>query len=235
MIKNNHSSATGSPAPERNAASSAAAGAPAGQPAPELDSPHAETVDQAIAEVATLAAGTAAADQGPSQIEELKSQLAAAEDRVLRAYAELDNYRKRANRLLQEETKYAPLPLVRDLLPVVDNLERAIQSADQDGGSAGLLEGVKMVAQLLQVVLERHHCRRIEAQGTAFDPHFHEAIAQIPNRELPPGTVAEVTLTGYLLHDRVVRPAQVLVAARPPAELSADQPTGAADAGATEN
>ena len=231
MIKTNHSPLTGSPEPERNANSPAEAGVPFGPPAPEPHSPQTEAVDQAIAEVATPAAGTAGADQGPSQIEELKSQLAAAEDRVLRAYAELDNYRKRANRLLQEETKYAPLPLVRDLLPVVDNLERAIQSADQNGGSAGLLEGVKIVAQLLHVVLERHHCRRIEAQGTAFDPHFHEAIAQIPNQGLPPGTVAEVALSGYLLHDRVVRPAQVLVAARLPADLAA----GTADAGTTEN
>ncbi|HPM85450.1 MAG TPA: nucleotide exchange factor GrpE [Candidatus Anammoximicrobium sp.] len=195
-----------------------AADATVGQPPGDGNPSDMDARDQVIGEVAAAAAESAAANSGPSQIEQLQSQLAEAEDRILRAHAELDNYRKRANRLLQEETKYAPLPLVRDLLPVVDNLERAIQSAEQTGGSAGLLEGVKMVAQELQLVLEQHHCRRIEAQGAAFDPHLHEAIAQIPSKDLTPGTVAEVTVTGYQLHDRIVRPAQVLVSTRPTAE-----------------
>lgn len=224
MTKTIHSSTKNSPAPEPDVGGACSADAPLAGATPELQTPQAEAFDQAISEVATAQTATGAEDQGPSQVEELKRQLAAAEDRVLRAYAELDNYRKRANRLLQEETKYAPLPLVRDLLPVVDNLERAIQSADQKGDSAKLLEGVKMIAQQLSGVLERHHCRPIEAKGAPFDPHVHEAITQIPSRELPPGTVAEVTLTGYQLHDRIVRPAQVLVSTRPPT----DSPSGAA-------
>lgn len=224
MSKTNHSSTKNSPASEPDAAGVSTADAAVGGATPGVETPQTEAFDQAIAEVATAATASGAEDQGPSQVEELQSQLAAAEDRVLRAYAELDNYRKRANRLLQEETKYAPLPLMRDLLPVVDNLERAIQSADQQGDSAKLLEGVKMIAQQLLGVLERHHCRPIEAKGAAFDPHVHEAITQIPSGELPPGTVAEVTLTGYQLHDRIVRPAQVLVSTRP----AADSPSGAA-------
>lgn len=190
----------------------------AGQPPADGDGTGTDVLGEAISEVAEE---SAAADQGPSQIEQLQGRLAEAEERVLRAYAELDNYRKRANRLLQEETKYAPLSLMRDLLPVVDNLERAIQAAEQSGGSAGLLEGVKMVAQQVHSVLERHHCKRIEAKGQPFDPHVHEAITQIPSQELPAGTVADVALTGYQLHDRIVRPAQVLVAARPPAAAPA--------------
>jgi molecular chaperone GrpE len=148
-------------------------------------------------------------------METLQADLAAAEARVLRAHAELENYRKRANRHLEDEKKYAVLPLMRDLLPVVDNLERAIQSADQEGGSARLVEGVKMVAQLLAMVLERHHCRRIEAQGAVFDPHVHEAIAQVPSEQVPPGQVLEVAQNGYQLHERVVRPSQVVVSGRP--------------------
>ena len=202
-----------------------AAEAMVGQPPGDGNPSDMDARDQVIGEVAAAAAESASADSGLSQIEQLQSQLVEAEDRILRAHAELDNYRKRANRLLQEETKYAPLPLVRDLLPVVDNLERAIQSAEQAGGSAGLLEGVKMVAQQLQLVLEQHHCRRIEAKGAAFDPHLHEAIAQISSEDLPPGTVAEVTVTGYQLHDRIVRPAHVLVSTRPAAE----SPPGAED------
>jgi molecular chaperone GrpE len=166
-------------------------------------------VDQALADALSGETGP------PAQVQALQAELAAAEARVLRAHAELENYRKRANRHLEEEKKYAALPLMRDLLPVVDNLERAIQSADQEGGSARLVEGVKMVAQLLAMVLERHHCRRIEAQGAVFDPHVHEAIAQVPNEQVPPGQVLEVMQSGYQLHDRVVRPSQVVVSGRP--------------------
>jgi molecular chaperone GrpE len=162
-----------------------------------------------------------------TQVQSLQADLAAAEDRLLRAHAELENYRKRANRHLEEEKKYAALPLLRDLLPIVDNLERAIQSADQEGGSARLVEGVKMIAQVLTTVLERHHCRRIEAQGAVFDPHVHEAIAQFPNEQVPPGTVIEVAQNGYQLYDRVVRPSQVVVSARPAAAPPAGEETSA--------
>lgn len=225
MIKTTHSHPKGSQAAGKNGHAAGSADTAAGQPGPDDDLSQTEAMAEAIE-----AASTAAAHQDPSQIEQLQSQLAEAEDRVLRAYAELDNYRKRANRLLQEETKYAPLPLVRDLLPVVDNLERAIQSAGQNGGSAGLLEGVKIVGQQLLAVLERHHCRRIEAKGSPFDPNLHEAITQIPSQELPPGTVAEVLQTGYQLHERIVRPAQVMVSTRPAAG-----PPGATEAEATED
>jgi len=145
----------------------------------------------------------------------MQAELASAEQQVLRAHAELENYRKRANRLLEEERKYAPLPLMRDLLPILDNLERAIRSASQDGGAAGLLEGVTMVVQQLSTILQQHHCRRIEAQGAVFDPHVHEALAQVASDQVPPGTVLDVALPGYRLHDRVIRPSQVLVSSRP--------------------
>jgi len=215
MIKTTPTHTKGAPAADQNGPPEDSAEAAVRRLAPDADPSETEALAEAIGEAAAAAVETAAADQSPSQSEQLKCQLAEAEDRVLRAHAELDNYRKRANRLLQEETKYAPLPLVRDLLPVLDNLERAIQSADQQGSSAGLLEGVKMVAQLLHTVLERHHCRPIEAKGSPFDPYQHEAITQISSQELPPGTVADVVQTGYQLHDRIVRPAQVVVSTRP--------------------
>jgi molecular chaperone GrpE len=178
------------------------------QAAQATDAAQADRIDEALAE--------AAANTQPQDcLEELQAELAAATARELRAHAELENFRKRANRLLDEERKYAPLPLLRDLLPIVDNLERAIQSAAQDGGAAGLLEGVKMVRQQLTTVLAQHHCQQIEAEGAVFDPHLHEAIAQFPTDQAPPGTVVEVTLPGYRLHDRVVRPSQVLVSSRP--------------------
>jgi len=234
MIKNTQNTPSHSKGPQAGDKSDrpadAAADTAVGRSPPDAKVSETEVMSEAISEVAAAAAESAAADRGPPQAEQLQRQLAEAEDRVLRAYAELDNYRKRANRLLQEETKYAPLPLIRDLLPAVDNLVRAIQSAEQSGGSAGLLEGVKMVAQQLHQVLERHNCRRIEAHGCPFDPHLHEAVTQVSNPDLPPGTVAEVLQTGYQLHDRIVRPAQVLVSTGPGSE-----PPPRAENDATEN
>ncbi|MCH5376801.1 MAG: nucleotide exchange factor GrpE, partial [Planctomycetes bacterium] len=147
---------------------------------------------------------------------QIESDLAEANERALRAHAELENFRKRAFRQLEEERKYASLPILRDLLPVVDNLQRAIVSAEKSHDGQGLLEGVKLVAQQLAGVLQQHHCTEMNAKGTLFDPHRHEAIAQLPSEEYPQGTVIDVTQTGYVLHDRVVRAAQVLVSAGPP-------------------
>lgn len=141
----------------------------------------------------------------------LQAELQEAKDRALRMQAELENYRKRAAREIQEERRYASLPLMRDLLPVLDNMDRAIEAAENTHDAASLLEGVKMVAQELQNVLERHHCTRIEALNELFDPHLHEAVSQQPSDQHPEGTVLRVAQNGFRLHDRVVRPSQVVV------------------------
>ena len=138
-------------------------------------------------------------------------ELIQAQERVLRAQAELENYRKRARRELEDERRYAELPLLRDLAPVLDNVERAIQAAEKKADAATLLEGFKMVAQQLNTVMERHHLVRIEGLHQPFDPHLHQAIMQQPSSEFPADTVIGVAQTGYQLHDRVVRPAQVIV------------------------
>lgn len=153
---------------------------------------------------------TAALD---AKLAELESELAVANDRCVRAHAELENFRKRVYREMEEERKYANLPLLRSLLPVMDNLDRAIESADKTQDVQGLLEGVRLVAQQFQSVLQQHHCTMIDAKGKLFDPHLHEAIAQLPNQDVPAGSVIDVHLPGYVLHDRVVRAAQVLVSA----------------------
>jgi molecular chaperone GrpE len=143
----------------------------------------------------------------------LTAELEEAKNRVLRAQAEIENVRKRARREIEEERRYANLPLLHDLLGVLDNLERAVQHAEQSEQSAGLLAGVKMVSDQLRMTLEKYHCRPIEAEGTPFDPNQHEAIGKEPRDDHPPGTVTRVTQTGYRLHDRVVRPAQVMISA----------------------
>lgn len=182
---------------------------------------HAETPpapDPAVAPARDMAApeaegaAAAGAQQAPSGAT-LQAQLEEAHDRQLRLQAELENVRKRMLRTVEEERRYACLPLMRDVLPVVDNLQRAIQAAEQHENATALLEGVKLVAAQLDSVLQRHHCAPIEAHGAVFDPHLHEAIAQLPSDDHEPGHVCLVTQTGYQLHDRVIRPAQVIVAA----------------------
>ncbi|MGW8256464.1 MAG: nucleotide exchange factor GrpE [Thermoguttaceae bacterium] len=143
--------------------------------------------------------------------EQLRSELEEARQRILRSQAELDNYRKRAARELDDQLRYANLPLLRDLLPVIDNMQRAIEAAEKTDCGGGLLDGVKLVYQQLADVLKQHHCLRIEAINAPFDPHLHHAILQQPSEEHPENTVLLVTQEGYQLYDRVVRPSQVIV------------------------
>jgi molecular chaperone GrpE len=144
----------------------------------------------------------------------LRDELAAAKDRALRVQAELDNYRKRMRKEMEDERRYAQLPLLGELLPVLDNVGRAIEAAEKSSDAGGLLEGFKMVAQQLEGVLSRHHCTRIDALHKPFDPHWHSAIMQQPSSDYPPNTVLQVAQEGYRLHDRVLRPAQVIVSKR---------------------
>lgn len=141
----------------------------------------------------------------------LRAELEEAKDRGLRSRAELENYKKRAARQIEEERRYANLPLMRDLLPVLDNVGRAIESAEKNQDAAGLLDGVKMVARQFHDVFRRHDCREIEALDKPFDPHLHQAVSQQPSDEYPPNTVVNVLNSGFQLHDRVVRPSQVIV------------------------
>lgn len=146
-----------------------------------------------------------------AQIGKLRAQLEEAKDQALRRQAELENYRKRAARQMDEERRYACIQMIRDLLPVWDNIGRAIDAAEQSHDTSSLLEGFKMTAEQLESALARHHCVEIEALHLPFDPNLHEAISQLPNDEHPAGTVTHVTQIGFLLHDRVVRPSQVVI------------------------
>jgi len=149
------------------------------------------------------------------QVRVMHASLQDAEQRVLRAQAELENFRKRSRREMEDERRYAAAPLVTDLLSVLDNLNRALSSAGE-GASGGLVDGVKLVVTLFESVLQKHHCERIPAVGAAFDPNLHEAIGQQPSEEHPAGTVMLETQVGYRLHDRVIRPTQVFVSTGPP-------------------
>lgn len=130
----------------------------------------------------------------------------------------MENLRGRTSREIRDVHRYASLPLLRDLLPVCDNVARAIQAAQDTAGAESLVEGFELVAQQLASVLAAHDCTLIDALGQPFDPNLHEAISQQPSAEHPKGTVILVTQTGYRLHERVVRPAQVIISTEPPSE-----------------
>jgi len=151
-----------------------------------------------------------------SDTDQLAADLAAANDRALRLQAEMQNLRNRTSREIADERRYAALPVLRDLLPVIDNIDRAIEAAEKAGEAENLLEGFRLVRQQLLTTLTRHQCETIPAEGQPFDPNFHEAILQQPSAEVPAGNVIMQTQTGYKLHDRVVRPAQVIVSSGPP-------------------
>ncbi|MBN2023485.1 MAG: nucleotide exchange factor GrpE [Pirellulales bacterium] len=189
------------------------ADAPPAEPqgAPEDGAPEAQGIDEILAE------------EDFAEMAALKSELEDAKDRALRLAAEMENYRKRVARQVEEERRFAHVPLFRDLLPVADNLGRAIEAAEKNSSGAGLLEGVKLVLQQLCAVFEKYDCREIEALHAPFDPNLHQAVSQQPSGEFPPGTVIQVVQAGFQAHDRVVRPSQVIVSAAPPEETSENE------------
>jgi molecular chaperone GrpE len=146
---------------------------------------------------------------------DLTNELASANDRLLRLQAEVQNLRNRTSREIADERKYAALPVVRDLLPVVDNIDRAIEAAEKAGEAENLLAGFRLVKQQLHTILNNHQVELIAAENEIFDPNFHQAILQQPSADVPAGQVMMVTQPGYKMHERVIRPAQVIVSAGP--------------------
>lgn len=185
---------------------------PNDEPHVDAAKPQADNVEL-NPEVAKPQAEAASGREDP--LAKLRAELQAAKDRELRCHAELDNYRKRAARELDDKLRYANMSLLRDLLPVLDNVDRAIQASEQNADPNALLDGFKMVQQQMEEALKQHHCLRIEALHAPFDPHVHHAVMQQPSAEHPANTVLMVTQNGYQLHDRVVRPSQVIVSTTP--------------------
>lgn len=176
--------------------------------------------------------GTAGAEPAESEeaelspAEKLGQELAAAQaeasrnwELYLRERAELENYRKRTQREKQDAIRFANDRLLKELVPVLDNLERAVEHAQQeDEESQGLLEGVNMTITLFHKVLTEFGVEPISAVGSAFDPNLHQAMGQIETDEQPPNTVVNELQKGYLLNERLLRPALVMVAKAPTGE-----------------
>lgn len=138
-------------------------------------------------------------------------------DRLLRATADFENYKKRVAREKQEAVTYANVTLLQKLLPVLDNFEMALAAAGSapDGAAQSLQAGVAMIASQLRGALAEAGLEEIEAAGKPFDPNFHEAVAQHDSADVPEGHVLQQLRKGYKLRDRLLRPASVIVARKP--------------------
>jgi len=143
-----------------------------------------------------------------AEIERLSAEAAALKDELLRNRAEVENVRKRCEKQKNDAVRYASLPLIRELLTVIDNLSLALQYAKKDDP---LREGVQMALDGLQKVLEAHHLEEIKAVGEKFDPALHEAVSIAGDPAVGDNVIVEEYKTGYRLHGRVVRASSVVV------------------------
>ncbi len=207
-------------------------GAPAAEPRDERPSADALPSDEIAAEPpADEGPAEPPADEGraeppedegpaePPEDEDTTARIADLGSRLLRALAETENVRRRGAKERDEVGKYAITAFARDLLPVIDNLRRAIEStsdeARKDKGLARVVEGIEMTERELLSVLDRHGIRRIDPLGEKFDHNLHQAIFKVDDCDEPAGTVVQVVQAGYVLADRLLRPAMVGVAKGP--------------------
>jgi len=146
------------------------------------------------------------------KLDEVKQEAAQSYERFLRTAAEFENYKKRTTREMDALRKYANEALLKDLLSAVDNLERAIHSSnDSESIESSVFEGIDMTLKELLKILEKYQVKPVEAEGKTFDPAFHQAFMTEENEEHPGNTVLREFQKGYTLHDRLLRPAMVVV------------------------
>ena len=175
--------------------------------------------DGAAEELAALQARVAALE---ARERELSAQVEQEKERTLRGLADLDNARKRAQREREEVVRFGLERVLKDLLPVIDNLDRALELGERSGKWEGLAEGVRMTRKLLEDTLAKQGLKAFSARGQPFDPHQHEAMGHEERTDLAPNMVSTEVLRGFTLHDRLVRPALVMVARQPASPASAE-------------
>jgi molecular chaperone GrpE len=146
----------------------------------------------------------------------LRAENASLQDRMLRALADAENTRRRAERNIEDARQFAIVGFARELLAVMDNLQRAVAAASHDPDKSALLEGVQATQRLLCDVFNRFGVKRIDALGAHFDPALHEAVMEMQDDSYLPGSVGQVMEEGYTIHDRLLRPARVAIVKRSP-------------------
>lgn len=197
----------------------------------EAQTPDAAAADHeaALKELETLRAQLEFSQaKGRELMEKLKDQ----HERMLRAAADLENYKKRAQKEKEEVQKFGAEKLLKDFLPVIDNLDRALEHVTKGGDLDSLRKGVEMTRKQFEDALGKHGVKVFSSVGQPFDPRVHEAMQQVETAEVPPNHVVFEMVRGYTLNDRLIRPALVSVAkAPPPAETSESTEQASADAG----
>jgi molecular chaperone GrpE len=194
---------------------------------------------QDLGEPATLPGADAPKDPRDHELEQLKAQLEASmakgrdlmgkikdeHEKMLRAVADLENYKKRSKKELEDTQKFGNEKLLKDFLPVLDNIDRALEPSNS-GDLQSLRKGVEMIRKLLEDALGKHGVRAFSSRGKPFDPNVHEAMSQTETDEMPPGHVHTEVLRGFTLNDRLVRPGLVMVskAKEKPAEPTPADP-----------
>jgi molecular chaperone GrpE len=175
------------------------------------------STDQPTSPTATPAPAPAASAI-EEQLAAAKKEAAAAQDRYLRAVADMENFRKRTVREKDELRQYGAAKLLEDIIPILDNLGLGLAAAKQQTEVKALVDGVGMVLGQLKGTLERHGLKEVAAEGAAFDPHAHECISHQPSADVPAEKVMQVVRAGYTLNGRLLRPASVIVSSGPAAE-----------------
>ena len=163
-------------------------------------------------------AGTDAGGEETEEVAALKAEIAELKDRALRAMADAENTRRRAERERKDASQYAIAGFARDMLAVADNFARAIEACPPEARESAspqvkaVIEGVEATDRQLLATLERHGIKPIETKDAKFDPNLHQAIAEVPSRDKPAGTIVDVVQVGYVIGERLLRPAMVTVA-----------------------
>jgi molecular chaperone GrpE len=191
----------------------------AGEPTPEMAGAAAAPADAGKPDVDEAAAA--------DPVAALQQEVAALKDQILRVRADARNLQQRTLREKQESVRFAEADLVRDLLVLLDDLERTQESARQTRDVDALLAGVRLVYDNFLKALKERHVQRIGAVGETFNPDYHQAVLRQPSADQPANAVLTVVAPGYQMHERVLRPARVVISAGPP-ETPAN---GAAEAG----
>ena len=159
-----------------------------------------------------------APEPGEDRVAALEAERTDLKDKLLRTLADMENLRRRTERELADARTYAVTNFARDMLTVADNVRRALESVPAEaregaeGTLKGVIEGIELTERDLLKTLERHGVRRLEPEGQKFDPNMHQAMFEVPNPDVPSGTVVQVVQTGYAIGERVLRPALVGVA-----------------------
>jgi molecular chaperone GrpE len=180
---------------------------------PELEN-QARADEAEIEKEQAFAPETADGETLLAKYREVEGELSEAQERVLRTAADAENFKKRLQREKEEQTRYANESFLRELLPVIDNLERALEHSEGGADQGYLVEGLNMTIKGFLDTLTRFGCTQVEAAGKPFDPNFHEAVSQEESADHEPNTVLKELQKGYMLKERLLRPAMVLLSKR---------------------